>query len=85
MVFDFRSFPFELLCDLVERFVLGLGQLKVQIHQTDQAYGAEQNERVVETRNRFEVQIELGHQETQDEVRGRTHAGPDVFTPGTRQ
>lgn len=71
--------------DLVERLVLRFGQLKVQVHQTDQADGAEQNESVVETRYRFEIQIELGHQKTQDEVRGRTDAGPDVFAPGTRQ
>lgn len=71
--------------DLVERLVLRFGQLIVQVHQTYQADGAEQNESVVETRYRFEVQIEFGHQKTQDEVRGRTHAGPDVFAPGTRQ
>lgn len=65
-----RGFAFEVFGDLVQRLVFRFWQLKVHVRQADQADGAEQNERVVETGDRFQVQIEFGHQEAQDEVRG---------------
>lgn len=80
----FRGYAFEVFGDLVQRLVFRLRQLRVHIRQADQADGAEQDERVVETGDGLQVQIEFGHQEAQDEVRGRTNAGPDVFASETR-
>lgn len=81
---NFCAFALEVFRNLVQCLVFCFRQLKVQEYQTDEAQGTKQHERVVEPRYRFEIQIKLGHQETQDEVRPRTSAGSKVFTPETR-
>lgn len=64
----------EVFADLLERLVLGLGQINVEVHQTAEPRTAEQHERVVEPDGLFQVLVVPGHAEAQDEVYG----GDDV-------
>lgn len=66
--------------DLLEGFVFGFGQIKVQVHEPDESHAAEQHERVVEANKLHEVHVELGHEEAEEEVRRRTNAATQVFT-----
>lgn len=71
----------EVRRDLFQRFVLGLGQVRVEVHQTADAQDAEQHERVVETDRVFEIQIKFGHEKAEEEIHRGTDAAAQVFAP----
>jgi len=54
LVVRFR-FPLEVRGDFFERFVLGFGQIVVEVHEAAEAQHAEPHERVVEADELFEI------------------------------
>lgn len=64
------GFLVEVLGDLLQRLVLGLGQTQVEVRETAESRETEQHERLVKPDGFLQVLVIPGHDEAQQKVHG---------------
>lgn len=85
LILELYRFELKVFGDLLQGFVFGFGQVKVEVHEPNKPYATKQHKCVVEADKLLEVHVKLGHEEAEEEIHRGTYAATQVFASGIKK